>query len=324
MSRLAFAPVVALCGSLACPRTVIAQPRRDPSAEEADAREVEARVRHEAGVALMLRGRQNPTVYNAALAEFERAYQLLEGHPGQSRELLNVAQCRLEMGQGDLAVEAYRRYLREGSPDAADRAEIEARVAQIEGTLGVVEVLANVGDAEIWVDDRLVGRAPRRVYVSGGGQRVIEVRARGYAPSRRASRVVSRQRLTLRFELEPLGRRGLGPVYFWVAAGLAGGAAVTGAVFGARALSEREDLDARLASPDDADRFLATQADGESIRALSLTADVFFGGAALFAVTAAVLGFVTDFHRPARASRAWTLSPLRAGTARGAALVVGF
>ena len=77
----------------------------------------------------------NATLYNAALAEFERAYQLLEGNPRRYLELKNIGDCHLGLGQTDAALDAYRRYLREGGASAENREDIEQRIRQLcEGT----------------------------------------------------------------------------------------------------------------------------------------------------------------------------------------------
>lgn len=322
--RLLSASLVLVCTT--APELAAAQTR--DATETGDPGMIEARVRHAAAVALMAQGSTNATLYNAALAEFERAYQLLEGNPRRYLELKNIGDCHLGLGQTDAALDAYRRYLREGGAAAENREDIEQRIRQIEDTLGSVEVLTSAPGAEVWVDNRRVGMAPGTVRVPGGGQRVIEVRAPGHAASRQTVRVVSRQALRLRFALEPIGFRGLRPAYFWVTAGLAGGAAITGAVFGLRALSARAEVDARLGDPVESQRFLVTARDGDDIRSLALVADVFFASAALLAAGATLLAFVTDFHRgrehAARPARGWALLPWSSGAARGASWTVGF
>jgi hypothetical protein len=62
----------------------------------------------------------NLTEYDAALADFKKAYQL----SGRPELLYNLAQCYRAMGDPTKAQAQYRAYLRE-KPDAANRAEVE-------------------------------------------------------------------------------------------------------------------------------------------------------------------------------------------------------
>ena len=118
------------------------------------------------------------------------------------------------------------------------------------------------------------------------------------------------QRLQLRFELERLSANtGPRPAYFWAATTLTGAALVTGTVFGALALSAREDGRER------AGYYLDSQAEADRTRNYALAADIGFGGAALLGASAAVLYFITDWpsadrqnaKRPAsrRPTRSW-------------------
>jgi tetratricopeptide (TPR) repeat protein len=79
----------------------------------------------------------------AALEEFREAYRF---KPDPSF-LFNIAQCYRKLGQRDAAIDFYRKYVR-ASPDAANRAEAERRIAELKaqsngaarapGTLGSV------------------------------------------------------------------------------------------------------------------------------------------------------------------------------------------
>ncbi|HET6283013.1 MAG TPA: tetratricopeptide repeat protein [Polyangia bacterium] len=66
--------------------------------------------------------------YKDALVEFEAAY-LAQPDPAF---LFNIAQCHRKMGNTAEAVRFYRTYLRE-DPRAANRAEVEKRIGELEG-----------------------------------------------------------------------------------------------------------------------------------------------------------------------------------------------
>lgn len=313
-SRLAALGVALAFGFASTPAS--AQPQGAPPAS-ADLEE--ARRRHDVGRALL---EANPPDYNAALAEFMRAYELLAGHPRRYLELSNIGRCHQGLGQYDRAMEYYERYLREGEVRAEDRAQVEASIAALRDILGTLRIEVDVAGAEVWVDDRQVGAAPGRVRIPAG-RHVVELRAPGHAPSRREVELASRQERALSFSLERLGRAGLRPVFFWVAAGLTVATAGVGAYWGARALAERGDVDARVASADEASRFSVTDVDRQRIGGLATTADAFFIGAAALGVGATVLAFLTDWGG-ARASGAPRASLLVVPQAPGVQLAGTF
>lgn len=268
-----------------------------------------------------------PPDYNGALVEYQRSYDLYDGHPERYRFMGNVGRCEQALGQYEAALEAFQRFLAEAPADAPGRPRVEGMIGALEATLGTVTLTANVRGALVVVDNRELGTALDHVRVPMG-RHVVELRASGYAPSRREVQLSAMETVPLRFSLEPLGRRGISPVFFWASAGVAVGAAVVGTVYGARALSLRGDVSARETSNDMRAQFSVTPEDGERLRSLSLTADVFFAGAALFGVGAAVLGFLTDFrHAPAeapRTARGWIVLPMASQAGRGASLTVVF
>jgi tetratricopeptide (TPR) repeat protein len=227
--------------------------------------------------------------YDAALAEFTRAYELLEGDPRQAAVLNNIAVCHERMFRYDLALEHYARYLRDGAPSAEDRAEVEAIMTSLRDLLGTVRIRCGV-HGEVWVGDRNMGKAPLELLVPAG-QYVIEVRAKGYEPARHEVRVTARATQELHIHLEPLPQyRGIATAYFWTGAALTGAALITGTIFGIATLSEHDTQSAR------AERDLTV--DPEPTRDLALKADIAFGATAVLGVGTAVLFFLTDWSSP--------------------------
>lgn len=289
-------------------------PRGVAAAQEAeDPRLTEARERIARGEALFERGD-----HDASLAEFERAHALLEGHPLRYLALYNIGQCHEQLFRYDEAMGFYARYLAEGGDDAEDAAEVRARIELLDGLLGGLRIDSDVEGAEIWIDDRRVGRAPARIRVPGGSH-VVELRAPGHLPARRPVQVRAReeQRLEIDLEVVPEPYEGLGPGLFLTSAGLAVAAGIVGAAFGARALSARSDVDERLDDP--ALRLSVTQDDRDEIRRLSITADAMFGAALVFATGAVILAFLTDWGSeeapPAEAALSWRAHASREGAA---------
>jgi hypothetical protein len=69
--------------------------------------------------------------YAESAGLFEKAYQL---DPAPIL-LFNIGQCHRRLGNNDLALFFYRRYLEQAPPDAADRANVIQRVADLERTV---------------------------------------------------------------------------------------------------------------------------------------------------------------------------------------------
>lgn len=261
--------------------------------------------------------------YDGALAEFERAYDVIGNHPRRFFILYNIGQAHERRFRYDLAMRYYRRYLDEGGPSAPDRGAVMASIRGLEGLLATVRVEVNVGRAQVWVGDRQVGEAPGEVLVPGGVH-VLEVRARGYAPERQQVQLAPRTTTTLSFRLTAYGGA-LDPAWFWIAGATAVAAALTGGGFGIAALMRRDEIDEQLMDP------VLARSVGEGPRAeiqtLTITADILFGSALLFATTAVVLALFTQFDGdgssagPSR-SASVRAAPMVGANAAGAALEV--
>lgn len=259
-----------------------------PAAAQTEAR-TEARERIAQGEALFARDN-----YEAALAEFERVYELLAGNPRRHVVLFNIAQCHERLFRYDAAMEAYRRYLDEGGAAIEDRAQVEATVRALDGLLGTVELTVSVPAAEVWVDAHRVGPVRSTLRIPAG-RHVVSIRARGYLPTQQEVLLSARSRASLRFVLDPVPppRRRLSPTYFGLAAGLAvvGGGIAT--YLGVQALGQRDDIDTRLADP--VQRFGVSEDDRAALQRTMLGTDIALGSALLFGVTAGVLAFLTEW-----------------------------
>jgi hypothetical protein len=243
--------------------------------------------------------------YDAALAEFEAAHGLLEGNPDRYLLLWNIGQCHERLFRYDRALDYYQRYLDEGGPDAADRAAVEATMRALESLLATVSITVNVEGAVVWVDGHEVGDAPGDVRVTSGTHS-IEIRASGYATEIREVQVAVRGEAHIEVTLRVISDyEGLDPWIFWTSAGLAVATGIAGAGVGISALVESSNVQA---FPVDA----RSQEDRDRVGALALGADVLYGVAGLFATTAVVLAFLTD----------WDGSPGSAPTGERAVLVV--
>jgi hypothetical protein len=274
--------------------TALAQPPEAPAQEEPvrpnEAQSVlGARARVARGEALFERGD-----YDAALTEFQAAYDEIGDHPNRYLILYNIGQCHERKFRYDLALRFYQRYLEEGGASAEGRETVEAALRDLDSLLATVRFDVRVR-SEVWIGERQVGNAPGAVRIPAG-MHVVELRADGYLPARREVQVPAGGEITVSLELVALSEqyRGISPVFFWVSGGIAVATLIAGGIVGVAALGERSSVQARLT--DSRDRWNVTMSDLDGIASLSTTADILFGTAALFAVGALVLALLTDFE----------------------------
>jgi hypothetical protein len=234
--------------------------------------------------------------FDAALTEFQRAYDVVGDHPVRYVILFNIGKAHERMFRYDLALEYYNRYLQEGGPQAEDRATVEATIQTLQGLLATLAISVNVPQAEVWVDDRMVGTAPGRVSIPGG-RHVVELRAAGYTSAQQEVQIPARTEQALTFVLEELADeyRGLTPIVFWSTAGAGVAALAIGGVFGILAVAKRGDVDDQLADPVEMWDGGRLEEERGSIQDLALVADIFFIGGAVLGVGALVLAFLTDW-----------------------------
>ena len=280
------------------PGTAQAAPAVPPPAEPPPAAPspqlVEARQHIAAGEAFL-----TAENYDAALVEFQRAYDLLEGNPIRFIVLFNIGQCHERMFRYDLALDFYRRYLSEGGDNAEDRATVEATIRALDGLLTTLVITSNVPNAEVWVDQRQVATlsADDHEVRIPGGVHTVELRLRGYVPEQQQVQVAARATTNVSFTLARLSDeyKGIAPWLFWSSGAVAAATAVAGGVVGFLALSASSDLQARRDDVTNPDRFLITDADNQHVTSLALTADILFGSAVLFGATAFTLAFLTNW-----------------------------
>lgn len=262
----------------------------EPPAAEEPANITEARGRVELGERFYQQGN-----YDAALTEFRRAYDIMGDHPSRHVIMYNIGQCHEASFRYDEALEAYHEYLDEGGEGAEGRDEVEAHIAELEELLATVTVEVNVPEAEIYVNERLVGRAPDQVRVPGGIN-VFEVRAEGYVSQRREVQAASRTEATVTFTLEALPEEfeGIHQAYFWSSLGLTIATGIAAAIVGIQALAASTDVSNRLA--DDYESWSVGNADLDEISQLALATDLLIGATALLGVTSLVLGLLTRWQ----------------------------
>lgn len=246
--------------------------------------------------------------YAAAIAAFERAYQLKPHHA----VLCSIALCYEQMNRFVESATQYRRCLSEGAERSAKAASVKQALKVVEAKINYVEVKSE-GGGTIYVNGLARGKAPQRVPLDPG-QHVIEVRRAGATPASATLRVVSGEERTLTLTPvatavvsppppviptppavaprpdEPVvtkrARRRLSPAWFWTSVGLTvalGGAA---AVMGGLTYKTASDYD-KTPTKDGYDTFVSRR----------LATNVLAGLALAAAGTGTALFFFTDFSR---------------------------
>lgn len=199
---------------------------------------------------------------DAALVEFERAYELVPSY----RLLFNIAQVQTERHEYVLALDLFERYLNEGGSDIADerRAQVEEEMRKLRSRIAELWVETNVEGAELYVNDVRVGELPmdKRVRINPGICR-IRIEASGYEARSQEFKVAGGEQPRLNLPLQPLKVRVVDrskpstpedePVLqrpnrtpFWVTAATTVALGGASAAFGVLALKANDDLDAEL------------------------------------------------------------------------------
>ncbi|HEX3596401.1 MAG TPA: PEGA domain-containing protein [Polyangiaceae bacterium] len=259
--------------------------------------------------------------------DFDEAYRTLPN----AAVLLKIAECKSRQSDAQGAVEALEHYLRD-KPSAPDRAKIEARVAELRNTPGIVTVVTTPGAASIWVDGADSQKVSPSDIELSPGEHTIAVQLPRYETIQQTLTVefASRKKLELTLAapvapaIEP-GTATTGSVptppestetaghrftpAFWVAVGgtVVGAGVMTG--FGVAALDKHSDYQKK-----------PTRALYDDGRRDAVIADVALGVTAVSAVTAAVL-FFTSKKSDGHDERAVLVTP---SFERGGAGITGY
>lgn len=253
-SASAFAQAPA--GAPAAPAAPAAAPAAAPPA---DADPVErARLHYERGLQLF-----NEENYDAALFEFDRAYELAPSY----KILYNMGRIQRQQNNYAAALRSYARYLREGGAGvpADRRTEVEREIAVLQPRVAAVTVKVNVDGADVYADDipvctatiesACVGKSPLSTpIIVNGGRHKITATKKGYAPATSLVSVVGSDKIEVKLDLVSYAQPIAKPTNPWKVPAIIGWsvtgaglitAAVTG-VLATQASSDQEDLTAKF------------------------------------------------------------------------------
>ncbi len=165
-----------------------------------EATRAEARERFDRGLELF-----NERRYDAALAEFERAYQIAPAPP----VLYNLARVHAALGHAVEATDAYERYLHEATDLAPQRrAAITQDFERQRSRVARITVVVNVPGATVSLDGVDVATAPLQEPLRvPAGAHTLGVRAPSYDSAQRAVTVAGNVSETMEFTLTQVVRR---------------------------------------------------------------------------------------------------------------------
>jgi hypothetical protein len=315
------------------------------AAAEDDDGEKQARVQFDQGIRMYEEGN-----FEGASIAFNRAFELRPSY----KIRYNVGQVEAELKHYARALEAYTQYLAEGGDevDPARRDEVTRKIEELKSLVGTVTIEYGDDGVTVLIDEERRGTTPLDApLMLDMGSHELSLRQGIEEIYRETFRVAGGQALTLSLEAPsevpaaPLvpdeappkpapesAESGTPPapetardtsspeapkkrrVWTFVALGVGAAAGIAGGAVGGVALSKESDLEA--ACPDkrcpESER-----GEADTVRGMTIAADVLFGVAAVGAVTALVLFFVEPGHGEHRSASA---TPRIAPTPNGIAL----
>jgi len=256
---------------------------------EADPGIAEARRRYAQGAEFYRRGR-----YAEAVAEFTEAYSRWQN----PTILYALGQAYEGLSDVNRAIETFRRYLETSPPDDARRAEVTAKIEELERLLATLHIQCNVL-ASIYVDGEMHGEAPGDLRLATG-RHEIELRAEGFESQSQTLTIAGGTERTLSFHLEPVpvstttqvvrverNRFRFPKPVFFTAVGVTGAGLVTWGSLAIVTIVRANDYN------DDVDR---TNLELQQARDIARASNVALGVTGGAAAVTAVIGVLTQWH----------------------------
>jgi hypothetical protein len=281
-------PAATDTGSTAAPAPGAAAPSSD-SIEK-------ARVHYERGLVLF-----NEENYDAALFEFERAYELAPSY----KILYNMGRIQRQQNNYAAALRSYSRYLREGGTAIPPerRAEVEKELSTLKPRVAEVTIKVNVDGANVYSDDvpvcaatiesSCIGISPlREPIVVNGGRHKFTATKKGYSTATALISVVGSDSTEVKLELVDIRPKPVAKANPWTVPTIVGWAAtgvtlIGGGVLGGLALSAKDDQEAMLNRPGVTKTGLHDAR--TKTQTLATAGDVLFVTGAVFAAASAYL-----------------------------------
>jgi len=142
--------------------------------------------------------------YREAIAEFQKAYNLVPNAASSGLLLYNIANCHEKLAEVPQALRAYKDYLR-AVPNADDRNEVLVTISNLEKRLrekGVqqVRVYSTPGGAQVAINGDLKGNTPFSIEIAPG-KYFLTLTKKGYRPVEKDFVILADSSLELDFTL---------------------------------------------------------------------------------------------------------------------------
>jgi PEGA domain len=191
--------------------------------------------------------------FRAAVIEFTRAYELAPNWA----VLYNIGQSQYQLRDYVAALKTLEKYVEEGGDriQADRRSQVDREIGELRGRVAHITVVANVGDADVALDDTALGKASANalLLVGEGRHRLTASRA-GFLPATKVVDIAGGDTLTVRLELTAIAASPPppreSPSYTGaIVVGTIGVAGVAaGAIFGVLTVNDRSSLNSACTS----------------------------------------------------------------------------
>lgn len=131
--------------------------------------------------------------YLGALAIFKDAYTRFPS----AKILLNIGTTLKLLDRKAEAANAYQRYLDSPDADAARRPQVTAEIAELDKSVGVVEIFVRPADAEVKLDDAWVPAAEAKLWRVTPGEFTVDARKPGFLTASKSGTVAAGEKTTL-------------------------------------------------------------------------------------------------------------------------------
>jgi len=246
--------------------------------------------------------------YEEAAIAFERAYELKPSY----KLLYNWAQAENESGNYARALEVYQRYLQEGGEEIdPERVEqVQGEIKRLQSLVGTLVVRCGAQGAVVMVDGRRIETPIDEPITVRLGEREVVVKLEGVELHREVVRVAGGEQVEIQVvagggedpleepEPAPAGPDG-GPdrVWTWVFLGVGAAAGITGGVLGGVSMKKTDDFIGECGEPNGTCAE-SRESERDSIKNISLTADILYGVAGAAVLTGVILFFVEPDDEP--------------------------
>ena len=161
-------------------------------AQQAPAGKVDAKALMQSGVRLF-----EAKDYLGALAVFKDAYTRFPS----AKILLNIGTTQKLLDRKADAANTYQRYLSSQDADPNKKAEVTAQLAELDKSVGVLEISVTPADAELQLGDETVPAAAGKLWRVTPGTFKVQARREGYTPDTKSASIQAGEKAAVFFKL---------------------------------------------------------------------------------------------------------------------------